>query len=234
MIELDKHGDLWVLTMASCPKGEDGTNFDNCFNPGFLEDMNKALDVVEKDGKGKRCALITTSRGKIYSSGLDLSWLMSQEYGGKVQLEFMDSFHRFLHRVLTFPIPTIAAMNGHAFGGGFLLALAHDYRVMNVEKGFVAMTEIDIGATLTRPLNALIKEKLPRALAAKIMLEGCRLSGAELKKFQVVDDAVDPEQVVARAKEIGEFMAPKGSSPAYGPMKEDLYCDAAKILVASL
>lgn len=58
-----------------------------------------------------------------------------------------------LSRLLVFPIPTIAAINGHAFAGGFCLALAHDYRIMKHADGkkaiWLCMNEIDFGANVS-------------------------------------------------------------------------------------
>lgn len=44
-----------------------------------------------------------------------------------------------------FPMPTIAWINGHAFGAGVFLALAHDYRIQNPAKGFLCLPEVDMG-----------------------------------------------------------------------------------------
>lgn len=66
---------------------------------------------------------------RFYSNGLDLPLAM------RTPMFFPRILNALLGRILTFPIPTIAAINGHAFAGGFTLALAHDFRVMKNEDG---------------------------------------------------------------------------------------------------
>jgi enoyl-CoA hydratase/carnithine racemase len=62
-----------------------------------------------------------------------------------------------LGRLLCFPVPTIAAINGHAFAGGFMLAFAHDYRIMRTDRGFLCLPEIDLGMGLLPGMNAIIR-----------------------------------------------------------------------------
>jgi len=223
MITIEKSGDIWVLNLGGSPKG-DGT-FENSFNPEFIAAMNHCLDEVESPS----CSgLVTTSTGRVFSSGLDLSWLMVQEMDA--MLEFMRSFYALLLRILTLPIPTVCAINGHAFGGGFLFSLAHDYRVMNENKGFICMTEIDIGMPLTAPLNALIKEKLARRVVAKMMLEGCRFDARQSLEDNVVDFIAPANKVLPLAMEKAVSVASKGASAAFAQIKYDVYENAANSL----
>jgi hypothetical protein len=65
---------------------------------------------------------------------------------------YPETFNPFLIRLLTFPLVTIAAINGHAFAGGFLVALACDFRLISAEdpagkkKVWCCMNEVDFGA----------------------------------------------------------------------------------------
>ena len=51
-------------------------------------------------------------------------------------------------RLITFPMPTVGAINGHAFGAGFMWALSHDQRVMRVDRGLMCANEIEIGIAM--------------------------------------------------------------------------------------
>lgn len=109
------------------------------FTPQSIPEIMAALDQVEADPKAR--ALVTTGEGKFYSNGLSLSL---EDRGSKANMELIDQFHGLLKRMLIYPIPTVAAVNGHAVAGGCMLALAHDYRFMRADRGFMFLSEIDI------------------------------------------------------------------------------------------
>ena len=104
---------------------------------------------------------------------------------------------------MTLPVPTVACINGHAFAGGCLLALAMDYRVMRTDAGFVCMNEIDMGlvaSSAPRKIkpgvfkNADLEKRLafcalasPRQLVRDRILKGVRLPGKDALAMGVVD-----------------------------------------------
>ena len=59
------------------------------------------------------------------------------------------------------PLVTVAAINGHCYAGGLVLALCHDYRVMNQDFGNTAMSEIKLGIPISSISISLIKAKVP-------------------------------------------------------------------------
>jgi Delta3-Delta2-enoyl-CoA isomerase len=68
-----------------------------------------------------------------------------------------------LARVLVAPVPTVAAVNGHAFGAGSMLGIAHDVRVMRVDRGYYCFPEVDIHIPFMPGMAALIQAKLTPA-----------------------------------------------------------------------
>src|SRR5687768_9416644 len=93
---------------------------ENQFSLEWLQDVENALDKVVGWAP---TALVTTGGGKFYSSGLDLAWLMANPHEHDA---YVARVHALLARVLTIGVPTVAAVNGHAFGAGAMLATAHD------------------------------------------------------------------------------------------------------------
>src|SRR4051794_25049164 len=129
MPTLDRHGDVFVLDLG------DG---ENMIEPEMVTEVNRLVDEVERSPEPR--ALVTCGRGKCYSTGLDLGWMAAHQDG--IQ-SLATSMHELFARLLELPVPTVAALNGHAFAGGAMLALAHDYRVMREDRGYFCLPEID-------------------------------------------------------------------------------------------
>ena len=91
-------------------------------------------------------ALILSAEGKFWCNGFDLKWI--QEHMDLAEA-LQQAVELLYARILQFPKPTLAAVNGHACAGGAMLMLAFDFRIMNVEKGFVFMPGIDLGIVYT-------------------------------------------------------------------------------------
>jgi enoyl-CoA hydratase/carnithine racemase len=198
---------------------------ENRFSLAFLDDANAALDEIAASDAD---ALVTTGTGKFYSNGLDLDWLLAngdqmQFYVGRVQALFA--------RVLTLSMPTAAALNGHAFGAGAMLAIAHDYRVMRSDRGYFCFPEVDIRIPFTPGMAALIQAKLTPASAVASMTTGRRFGGADALALAIVDAVAAEDAVTAGA--IG-FVAPLGSKDTgtLGAIKNTMFAGAVDALLA--
>ena len=209
----------WDDKIAVLDLGED----ENRFSPEFLDAINAQLDELEAGGAQ---GLVTTARNKFYTNGLDLDWLTAhadqhQSYVARVQA--------MLARVLTLPMPTAAAVTGHAFGAGAMLAMAHDVRVMRADRGFFCFPEVDIRIPFTDGMAALIQAKLtPRAGVAS-MTTGRRFGGVEAAELGIVDATAGEGAVTAAAVELLRPLA--GKDPGtLGAIKRTMFRTAAQAL----
>jgi enoyl-CoA hydratase/carnithine racemase len=85
-------------------------------------------------------------------------------------------------------MPTITLINGHAFGAGFFLALAHDYSIQNPSRGFMCLPEVDLGLVIPSGIVVMIKSKLPSSQEYRnAAIEGRRYAGPESLKAGIVD-----------------------------------------------
>jgi enoyl-CoA hydratase/carnithine racemase len=216
--ELTQHGDVYVLTMDA---GE------NRFNSRSLEDINEALDRVMAV-KGP-AALVTTGTGKFYSNGLDLDWVQS----GQADLSFQElavETQLLLARTLTFPRPTVAAINGHCFAAGAMWSLAQDFRVMRADRGFWSLPEIDIKIPFTDGMASLIQARLNPQVAHLAMTTAHRFGGDAAYEAGIVDQAVDEAEVLSNA--IGVAAAFAANDPAtLGAIKRTMYGPTVEALV---
>ena len=169
---------------------------ENVFNPAFLAAFHEALDMVEADADA--AAMVTTGDGRHYCGGFDLGYLGSA--GRDEVLAFVEKTCALLGRIVSFPLPTVAAVNGHAFGVGAILALAHDQSVMNSERGWMCLPEIELGLQLHPFLQELVVAKLGRRLAADAILGATRYGGREAESAGLVHEAAAPAQVLEVAR----------------------------------
>ena len=219
---------VYVLHLEGTPN-ENGGGFMNKLNNEFLADFQSALDFVEKDAKGGEAGLVTVSKGKHYSDGLDLNFVLGID-SVEAKIQFLKNVELLFFRLLTFPMPTVAAVNGHAFAGGMLLALAHDYRISNNEKGFWCMSEIDIGSPLTPGYSALLNAKLNPQIASHMMISGARLNAKEMQNHGVVWDTAKGEAAVLEAAIKLAAKVGTKAKPVMREIKEDLWWSTAKQL----
>lgn len=194
---------------------------DNRFNPTSITAWNAALDEVEADDTV--AALVTTGTDKFYSNGLDLDWMGSLPDDERAQSgQMITDTIRLLGRLLSFPMYTVAAVNGHAFAGGAMLTLAHDARVMRTDRGFWCLPEVDLNMPLAPGMAAIIQARLDHQVAHEAVLTGRRYAADEALVKGVVD-AVAPETEVLRdALALAVTQAARGRS-SIGQLKQDLY-----------
>ncbi|PKS05557.1 hypothetical protein jhhlp_008074 [Lomentospora prolificans] len=160
--------------------------------------------------------LITTSAlPKFYSNGLDLS------HASSTPTFWTDALYPLWRKLLSFPMPTVALLNGHAFAAGLMLAMFHDYRIMNPQKGFVCLNEVDFGALLKAPMSSIFREKVPAATYRGLVLEGKRFTGPEALEGGIVDGlgGLEAALELVQKKKILE----KGQSGVYGMLKVEMY-----------
>lgn len=185
MIDLERRGDVAVIHMR------DG---ENRFNRQSIDRWHEVLDELEAT-EGP-LAVVTTGEGKFYSNGLDLDWMAAN--AGESGPLLVD-VHRLFGRVLGFPAITIAAVNGHAFAGGAMLATAHDFLVMRDDRGFWCLPEVDLGLALSPAMHAVITAKLPRVTAHEAMMTGRRYTAGEALAGGIVHRTAPEADVLEEA-----------------------------------
>lgn len=188
------------------------------FNPDSLAAVNAALDKALADEKVT--LLLITGQDKNFSQGLDLDYLGSAE--PEAAIGFVKDCMHMVARLLQFPVPVVSAINGHAFGLGFMIAIASDYSVMRADKGFMCLPEIDLGMTLEAGMNALVTGKLQGRVLRDALLTGKRFGGDEAASQGLIDASTTIDQLYARAEELAQPMRGKDRKTLAG-LKADIH-----------
>jgi enoyl-CoA hydratase/carnithine racemase len=161
---------------------------ENRHNPTFISQFLGAMDAIEGDPQA-RSVVIASKDPKSWSLGIDLDWIQGVLFDKDRHEEardFLRGLNQVYARCLTFPLPVIAAIGGHAFGNGAILACACDFRFMRSDRGFFCFPEVDIGIPFLSGMLAVIKTAFPDWKLDQMILSGHRAGGEELAQANVV------------------------------------------------
>lgn len=197
MCTLEKKGSLYILTLTG--PGE------HRLNPKLLDAIHSALVRVKAEVSSgpSAAALITTAEGKFFSNGYDLALAQSCP---SIILSMSLKLRSVIAELISFPMPTIAAITGHASAAGLMFVLAHDYAIMRKDRGFLYMSELDIGLKISARFMALIRSKVGNpATQREMVLRAAKLTAKEAVEMGIIDSAyVGAEETVKAAVELGQ------------------------------
>ena len=223
MPHLDRDGDVFILYLGT--EGE--TDNENRFHPDWIDATHAALDEVEaSEGPA---ALVTTATGKFFTNGLDTTWIFANT--DKLP-EYLDRVHTIYSRLLAFPMATVAAVQGHSFGAGAMLATSHDFRVMRADRGFYCLPEVSLNMPFTVGMSALLNTRLPKQTAVEAMTTGRRFGGSDALAAGIVDQIEEGDAVLSAAVErAAALTATRGANLA--GIKRGIHHDALAALATA-
>ncbi|MEM8538048.1 MAG: enoyl-CoA hydratase/isomerase family protein [Pseudomonadota bacterium] len=194
IIEYETRGKTAVVTLNNAANQQD---------LAFAKAMLSAIDQAEAD-KSIKAMVITSSDEKNWSQGVDLGFLnaaLKAQRHDDVKA-FMYAMNDVFARLLTAPFPVIAAITGHAFGNGAMLACACDFRFMRADRGYFCFPEVDIAIPFLPGMIAFVKTAVPYHLFNEMKLTGRRVTAEELATAHVIQKAcVDADATLAAAME---------------------------------
>ena len=192
-----------VLVSVTGPDGEgvallrlDRAAKRNALSIALRDEMSDALDRLADDDALR--TLVVTGAGETFSAGFDLDEFADESLADRLWAS-SDRWHR---RVLTFPLPIVAAVNGAALGGGFDLAVMCDLRLASPTARF-AHPEHGFSQVVYGPLHDLVGGAVARDLA----LTGRSVDAAEAVTLGLVSRVVPADALVEDATAVGREIA---------------------------
>lgn len=178
----------------------------NALSTAVLTRLREIADELTTSPPG---AVVITGGDRIFAAGADIS-----EFGGPPQARAIGAtFHSALNAVDALPCFTIAAVSGFALGGGCELALACDYRIASTKAVF-GQPEILLGIIP----GGGGTQRLPRLVGAgrakELMVTGRQVKADEALRLGLVDEIVEPEQLMVRALKLADTVATGASVAA--------------------
>ncbi|MDT2007948.1 enoyl-CoA hydratase/isomerase family protein [Rhodococcus opacus] len=196
---------------------------ENRFPLSSITAVERHLDEIQA---GPSQALVTTAGGKFDTNGLDIEWVVTHYvrmawHVGRVQ--------SLLTRILTFPLPTVVAVNGHACGAGAMSAVAHDSRIMRSDPGNLCFPEVDIRLPFMPGTAALIQSKPDHRTAITAMTSGHRYGGTEARAHGLVDRTAPADGVLDTTLEVATPLLGKDPD-TLGTIKTTIFASAVTAL----
>jgi|AntRauTorckE6833_2_1112554.scaffolds.fasta_scaffold00126_36 enoyl-CoA hydratase len=177
----------------------------NALNAAFFEEMDLLLDDLA-DNKELR-AVVITGEGKAFAAGADIAE-MSEMYARQGEA-FSNTGQKVFNKIVAFPVPVIAAVNGYALGGGCELATACDIRIAST-KAMFGQPEAGLGLIPGYSGTQRLPRTIGKADAAYLLFTGETITADEALRIGLVQKVVEADSLLEEATKVAEKIAAKG------------------------
>ena len=172
--------------------------------------------------------VVLTGGGEIFSAGVDMRAFAN--YNSDQRRAMVRAITRMVAQLVAIPVPVVAAVNGQALGGGFVLVLACDYRIAgNIEAAMLGMTEAQAGIPFPAGPLEVMRHELAPELLRRLTLTSAILSIRELLDLRTIDELcavnVLKSQSLAQAKRLA-------NQPAFRTVKRQIRGGLAQRIAA--
>ena len=194
-LKLDFPGELAILTLNRPEKR-------NAISPQMLSELQSAFDTIEKSPA--RVGILT-GIGKAFSAGMDLEMLSAiARQSPQENMDDSRRMARIFRRIWSFTKPLIAAVNGAALAGGCGIATLCDFTLAVPEAKF-GYTEVKIGF-LPAIVSVFLTRQIGDKRARDLLLTGRMITAAEAKELGLVNEIVELDRLLDRAKELAAVL----------------------------
>ncbi len=206
VLEFQLSNGVAVITMNHPPV--------NALGIPFLEDLETVLGRLREE-QDARAVLLASACPGFFSAGDDVSSL--QEIDDET-IAALPRVHALLNRLEDLPLPTIAAINGHALGGGLELALACDFRFMGKGSGRIGLPEIRLGMIPAFGGTQRLPQLVGKARALEMMYKGLQITPEEAEKAGLVNAVFAGDELYERSLDYAQRLA-RQATRALGRIK---------------
>jgi enoyl-CoA hydratase len=191
--------------------------------------LEEALTQLEADAEVR--AIVITGQGSFFSAGLDLKVVPT--YDPAQQRAMVMTINRMIRRLYGCPLPTVAAVNGHAIAGGLVMALACDYRIGGSGPYNLGLTETRVAIPYPLAAMAVVRAELAPAVARRVVLLARNGTPRDALADGILDELHPAEAVLPRALALARELAALPRM-AYGRIKGQLRAATLEHIDAAL
>lgn len=201
----------------------------NLHNPAFFAEFHRTMDAI--DSSDPEIPLILTAKGKIFSAGIDFGYQgpLNQSRDVEAIAEWFKTYSAMMLRLFRAERLTVAALNGHAFAGGMILALCCDFRIAVQGEAKFSLNEVPVGVPMPSAYTEIIRHRLCDAAASQAILSGDVYDVETAQKLGLVQTVVAPEKLLEAAEKRARSISPDCYT-AYRHSKQMLQAPALRFI----
>ena len=185
----------------------------NALETSFGRELTTVLEREARDAR----AIVLTGAGRAFSAGVDTKAAATLDRAG--QRAGVEAINRLATLLFGLEVPVVAAINGHALGGGLVLPLACDVVIATRAECKLGLTEVVAGVPFPAAPLAVCRYRLSPPVFNNLCLTGRMFDPTEALELGVVDELAEPERLVSRACEVAAKLA---AYPAYARVKDQV------------
>jgi enoyl-CoA hydratase len=169
----------------------------NAMDTELLTALRDEIDELRRAGSP---CLVLTGRGSSFSAGVDLYRVV--DGGAEYVRHFLPLVSTAVRRLLSYPRPVVAALNGHAIAGGFVLACAADRRLLVEGSAKAGVTELPVGVPFPWLALEAVRTVAGERLCRQMVYSGGLYGAAAAQAAGLVDELVPAERLLERALDV--------------------------------
>lgn len=175
----------------------------NALTPAFLDDFENVIEDIGQAGK-IRSVLLASDCNDFFSAGDDISNLKEID---EAMIALLPRVHDALNRFEALALPTVAAINGHALGGGLELALTCDFRFMGEDCGRIGLPEVRLGMIPAFGGTQRLPLAVGKTKAIEMMFKGLQITADEALAIGLVNAVFEPSKLYEKAFDYARRLA---------------------------
>jgi enoyl-CoA hydratase len=175
----------------------------NALTPAFLEDFKRVFKLI-KDSDNVRSVLLASQCPDFFSVGDDVTKLKEID---ESLIALQPKAQEMMNSLEAIPLPTVAAINGHALGGGLELALCCDFRFMGEDSGVVGLPEVRLGMIPAFGGTQRLPQIIGKTKAFEMMVKGLQIKPHEAKDIGLINDVFPKEELYAKCFDYAKRLA---------------------------
>jgi len=206
-VEVSDRDGVWVLAVRRPPV--------NAIDLTLVREITERLRDAASSAACR--AVVVTGAGNAFCAGIDVRVVPT--YDTATRAEMLRGINRMVAALYGLPKPTIAAINGHALGGGLVVALACDVRFAAEGNYKLGLTEVTAGVPFPAGPLAVVRAELDPGTVRVLTLSGLVMQPADPMASRFIDRLLPPDQLLTGAVEHAALAA---QATAYAAVKQQV------------